>query len=426
MIKKDIQRYLLDKKENIKELRVFSRDINLQLSKNFIVSVIGPRRAGKSYFLYDVILNRFKIEDKDYLFMNFEDAQLSDFHFMDIVNSVNLHEELYECKPKYIFLDEVQNVNQWDKAVRTLYESKQYYIFVSGSSSKLLSKEIATSLRGRSISCSVMPLSFKEFLTFNSFRFKKFYSTSEVNEIKHYLRTYVKNGGFPDVVLQSGFNESFFQNYVDLVVFRDIVERYNVSDVSLVRFLIKSLASSFSKPFSVNRIFNNLKSRGLKVSKNTLYNYVSYLQESFFVFLMKRFSYKLKDSELSIPKVYFNDTGLINFLSFDFSEDYGKLIENVVFSELYRRGYDTFYWKNVKQEEVDFVLTRANRIEQLLQVSYNFDNPKTKNRELKSLIKASKDLNVDQLYVINWDIDDTEEFGDKKIVMIPLWKWLLE
>ena len=428
MNKKVLSRYILDKKEIIRNLDVFPRTIDIVKTKNFIVPIVGPRRAGKSYCLYDLIVNKLKIKDADFLFMNFEDAELADTNFKEIANIVNIHEEIYGKKPEYVFLDEVQNVQNWHKSVRSLFETKKCYIFISGSSSKLLSKEIVTSLRGRTLSHTILPLSFKEFLGFKKFELKPFYSSTEENRIKNSLRNYLKFGGFPDIVFENQIADKFFREYTDLVIFKDIVERHKIKNVFIIKFLIKNILASFSKEFSVHKIFNILKSQNIKVSKKTLYNYTSYLEDAFFVFFLRKISFSVRDSELSIPKCYVNDTGLINSVSTSFSQNIGKLMENAVFLELERRKKavtNIFYWKDSTGNEVDFAVKQGLRIKQLIQVCYSVEDYETKEREIRSLLKASKELKCKDLLVITEDYEDEEKIKGKKIKYIPLWKWLL-
>lgn len=425
MEKNLILKYLIDKKENIRTPNVLSREIDFKFSENFVNVLIGPRRAGKTYFLYDLILNKQKLKDDEFIFMDFEDVALSDIKVNDIIEIVNLHEEHYKKKPRFLFFDEVQNVNNWDKAIRTLFETKKYVIFLSGSSSKLLSKEIATSLRGRAISHSILPFSFKEFLNLRNFELKDFYSSSEENKIKNYLREYLRYGGFPNVVIEREIAEKFFKEYLDLVVFRDVIERHKIKNVFIIKFLIKNMISSFTKEFSIHNIFNTLKSQNIKVSKKTLYEYASYLEDAFFSFFLRKFSYSMKKTWLSIPKIFINDTGLINFSFMNFSENLGKIMENAVFLELLRRKTDIFYFKAVTQEEADFVIKEGKTIKQICQVCYDLSELDVRNREIYSLIKASKELKCNDIFIITWDYEAEERIKSKKIRFIPFWKWLL-
>ncbi len=425
MEKGRILKYMVDKKENIKTLKViFSRTEGFEFTENFVNVLIGPRRAGKTYFLYDLILNKLKLEEWEFIFIDFEDVALSDITLNDIMGVVNLHEEHYKESPRYLFFDEIQGVNDWEKAIRTLFETKKYVLFLSGSSSKVLSKEIATSLRGRALSYQIMPLSFKEFLYFKGFEIKKAYSSSEENKIKSYLREYLKYGGFPNIVLEKEIAERFFKEYLDLVVFRDVIERHKIKNVFVIKFLIKNMISSFAKEFSIHNIFNTLKSQNIKVSKKTLYEYALYLEDAFFSFFLKKFSYSLRKTELSIPKVFINDTGLINFSSISSSEDLGRIMENAVFLELLKREEDVSYFKSATKEEVDFIV-RGKRIRQILQVCYSLSEPETRKREINALIMASKVLKCNKLFIITWDYEAEEKIKNNMINFIPLWKWLL-
>ena len=425
MEKNIILKYIIDKKENIKTSRVFPRISVFEFTENFVNVLTGPRRAGKTYFLYGLILNKLKLKDEEFIFIDFEDSALSDIKLNDILETVNLHEEYYKKKPRYLFFDEIQNVNNWEKAIRTLFETKKYVIFLSGSSSKILSKEIATSLRGRAISHSILPLSFKEFLDFRGFEIKNFYSSSEENTIKNYLREYLKYGGFPNIVIEKEIAERFFKEYLDLIVFRDVIERHRIKNVFIIKFLIKNMISSFAKEFSIHNIFNTLKSQNIKVSKKTLYEYALYLEDAFFSFFLKKFSYSMKKTELSIPKVFINDTGLVNFSSMNFSENLGKIMENTVFLELLRREKEIFYFKAATKEEVDFVIKEGKRIKQVFQVCYDLSELETRKREIDSLIKAGKELECNNLLIITWDYEAEEKIKSKKIEFVPLWKWLL-
>jgi len=194
----NIKEYLVSKKEEIKQLEVKPRLINIEPNKNFIISIVGPRRSGKTFFLY-FLIKKFNLSDKDFLFVNFEEIS-NGFEDLPLV-----HKEIYGDLPKYLFFDEIQSLKNWEKFLYRLYESKKYYIFVTGSSSKLLSKEIATQLRGRSISIYVYPLSFREILLFKGIEIKKedLYNIYKVSEIKSILLKVLENGSFPDIVLEN-------------------------------------------------------------------------------------------------------------------------------------------------------------------------------------------------------------------------------
>src|SRR3989344_3907939 len=425
MEKNKILSYMIDKKENIRALKVFSRT-SIKFTENFVNVLIGPRRAGKTYFFYDLILNVLKLKDEEFIFIDFEDSALVDINLNDFMEAINLHEEYYKEKPKYLFFDEIQSVNKWEEAIRTIFETKRYIIFLSGSSSKVLSKEIATSLRGRALSHSILPLSFKEFLNFKKFESKDFYSSSETNKIKNYLREYLKYGGFPSIVIEKEIADRFFKEYLDLVVFRDVIERHRIKNVFIIKFLIKNMISSFAKEFSIHNIFNILKSQNIKVSKKTLYEYALYLEDAFFSFFLRKFSYSMKKTWLSIPKIFINDAGLVNFSSINLSENLGKVMENAIFLELLRKEREIFYFKAVTKEEADFVIKERGTIKQVFQACYGLSEPEVRKREINSLIKIGKELKCNNLFIITWDYEAEEKIKNKKIKFIPVWKWLLQ
>ncbi len=424
----DIKRYIVDKKEDIRSLKVMPRQISIPLTKNFVKSIIGPRRAGKTYSLYDLIINKEKLRDEDFLFINFEDEAVNRVDRDEIIKTVSYHHEIYGREPEFIFFDEIQNLINWERFVYTLFEKKRYFIFITGSSSKLLSKEIATQLRGRTISTLILPFSFSEFLSANKVEIGKIITTAKENEIKNLLRNYLKSGGFPDLLFSQIERGKFFRDYIDLVIFRDVVERFKIKSSYLVNILIAHMLSSFSSQFSINKVFNTLKSQGIKVSKKTLYSYSSALEDVMFCFLLHKFSFSPRKILLSIPKIYFSDEGLIINSLTGFEENIGKLMENLVFLEL-KRSEDKgevsnlYYWRNYQGEEVDFVV--SGETAQLIQVTYASAKENVKKREIIALLKASKDLSCKNLLVITWDYEDEEKIEGKKIKFIPLWKWLV-
>ena len=425
MEKSKVTRYIADKKEDIRASQVLPRINSFTFAERMINVVMGPRRAGKTYFLYDIILNKLKLKDEDFIFIDFEDAIVDDTNINTLLDIVNIHEELYGKKPKYLFFDEIQVIKHWEKAIRTLFETKKYIIFLSGSSAKLLSREIATSLRGRALSYTILPFSFKEFLEVKNYTIKEVYSSSEENKIKKYLREYLKYGGFPNVIMEKKIAGRFFKEYLDLVVFRDVIERHQIKNVFLIKFLIKSILSSFAKEFSIHNIFNILKSQNIKVSKKTLYEYTAYLEEAFFSFFLKKFSYSMKKAELSIPKVFINDVGLVNASPSSFSENMGRSMENIVFLELLRKEENIAYFKTTAKHEVDFVIKKGKKIGWIIQVCYDISDARTRKREIDALLNAGKELRCKNLLIITWDVEAEKKLAGETISFIPLWKWLL-
>jgi len=420
-----MDKYFIDKKEDIGRQKVVRRLIDVKPSKDFVNAVIGPRRAGKTFFLYDII-NRLKLKDEDFLFINFEDDEIKNMLRREVVKCIQKHTELYGKEPSYLFFDEIQNLDKWQSFVYSLVEKKRYFIFITGSSSKLLSREVATMLRGRSLNVTVFPFSFKEYLLIKDFKIKKVFSSIEEGKVKNHLKTYLKAGGFPQVVLEKIDKKTFFREYLNVVLYRDLIERYKIESPEVARLLIYSVIQSFAKEYSINKIYKQLKQK-IEVSNKTLYQYSSYFEDVLFSFILRKFSFSYKKSLLSTPKIYINDNGITS--SFGFSENKGRLMENLVFLELKKLELNNiveiFYWKDYQQHEVDFVVKEGMRIKQLIQVTHASSREDIEKRETNALLRAGRELKCKNLIVITWDYEDKEKIENKTIKFIPLWKWLL-
>jgi len=425
----EIKEYLIDfQKREIPPL--IERDIKIDFNKK-IKSIIGPRRAGKTFLMYEKIkeLISSKIKKENILYLNFEDPRLIEVNFKEIRNIIKLHWQIYPNSMKeeiYVFIDEPQNIKNWDVSIRALYD-EGFNIFLSGSSSKLLSKEIATSLRGRTISFFVLPFSFNEFL-----RMKKLsldisnLSSKERSLLLNLLDEYLTYGGFPEIILEENKDNKFkiINEYFDLIIYRDIVDRYKIKNTQLIKWLIKSIITSFSKEFSTHKIYLTLKSKGLKLSKNTLYSYLAMLEDSMFVFFLPKFKNSIRKKEFSINKAYLCDVCFTKII--EISEDKGRKMENIVFLNLKRDFLnEIFYWAD-QNSETDFIVKRGSKIKQLIQVCYNIDDYDTKKREIMGLIKASKELKCSNLLIITNDYENIEKIKGKIIKFIPLLKWLIQ
>jgi len=415
---------------------VIPREINLHdyvnMNVNKIIVLNGFRRVGKTYILYGLINELLKSNSREeVVHINFEDERIplkTEF----LSDLLPVADEIFNKKIKYLFLDELHNIPNWSKWLRRVYDNQNIRIFVSGSSSKMSEEEIPTELRGRFLEIKIFPLSFKEFLKFKNlnFDFKILdYSEKEKPLILKALTEYLTYGGLPETVLIDE-NKKFelAQSYYTTVIKRDIVERYNVKNEESLKALIKLLLDS--KEYSINKSYNNLKGLGYEIGKSTLQKYISYIENSYFAFNLPIFSYKIKDQMQYPKKIYFIDNAFINSISTKFLNNFGRLYENIVAIELKRKEKECYYWKNTEKEEVDFIIKKDTKINQLIQVCYDITDPDTKKREIKTLLKCSKDLKCNNLLVINQDYsgeENLEWFGIKrKVKFMPLWKWLLE
>ncbi len=253
-------------------------------------------------------------------------------------------------------------------------------------------------------------------------------SSREKSVLLSLLDEYLEFGGFPEVVLEKSRENKIriLNEYFNMVVYRVVIERYNVKNISLIKWFIQSLTSSFSKEFSVHKVYLAIKSRGIKVSKNTLYSYLSMLEDSVFAFFVPKFGYSVRKREFSINKAFLCDIGFAKLVGT--SEDKGRKMENVVFLELERRRglmSSVGYWKNQQQEEVDFVIKTSMRVEQLIQVCSDISSENVKKREVRALVKAGKELKCRNMLVVTGDYEGEEKSDGVKIRFMPLWKWLL-
>lgn len=388
------------------------------LDSDLIKVITGPRRAGKSIFC--ILL----LKDKNFAYLNFDDESLVKVKDYDeIVKSI------FEVYPesKYILFDEIQNLESWELFVNKL-QRRGFNLILTGSNANLLGEELATTLTGRYIPIEIFPFSFREFLKVKNFEIKK--RELDLPEVKgrilNYLDEYLKNGGFPEVVVKDLDTKMYLETLFDAILLRDVVKRYKVRFTQKIYDLAVYLISNFCAEFSFTKLRNILEFR----STNTLQNYLKYLEQAYLFFSLNRFSFKMGEQIKAPKKIYLADNGFILAKSFQFSENLGRLMENLVLVEILRRGYKLngtiFYYKTKNNREVDFVLREGLKIKRLIQVCYKTSNVGVKERELKSLVEAGKELSCDDLSVICWDYEGQEEFKGKKIYFLPLWKWLLE
>lgn len=424
----------------IKKLpKLVERELKIPLDTNMIVAIIGPRQAGKTYRMYQLIKEISKdIPKSNILYIDFEHERLRSLDAIDLEDMMKIFYQIFfptEKKPIYLFLDEIQNVRDWDKWLRRIYDSNRFRIFISGSSSKLSSKEIATALRGRSIDYIILPFSFREFLKAKNFVIKDINVMTYLEErgrILRFLDEYVKFGGYPKIVLSEDYElkNRILKTYYETIFYRDLVEKYKVDPILLDNFL-RYIIRCFTNKISISKTYNFLKSIGLKCSKSTLLKFLKYAEEVFLIIPLEIFSYNIKNRKQYPKKIHVIDNGIIRALYPEVEREYSKLMENVVAIELIRRIYDInniSYWKKYGERdecEVDFVIKEGPYVKELIQVTYANNRDEIRKREIKGLMKASKELNCKKLKIITWDYENKINIENLEIECIPLWKWLL-
>ena len=395
--------------------RNVAENIESYLRHDLIKVVTGVRRSGKSIFCFMVL------DDVDFGYVNFDEKEIAE---LDNYDEILRYVQEFYGDVKFLFLDEIQNLNNWELWVNSLHR-RGYNLLITGSNAKLLSRELATHLTGRHISVELFPFSFKEYLDAVGFDIKDEYIEEEIGIILNYLKRYMEIGGFPEVVVK-GYDHKYLQTLFDSIILKDVVQRHNVRYADDLYNLAKFLMSSFSNEISYTKLKNTLNFR----SVNTVQNYVRYLEDTYLIFHLDMFSFKQREQIKSPKKMYVIDTGMANAVSFKFSEDIGNMMENTVAVELLRQKsnsisrIEVYYWKDTQHREIDFVIKEGPDISQLIQVCYNINDLKTRERELRSLVGAAKELNCNNLLVITWDYDNTEEYNGNSIRYVPLWKWL--
>lgn len=384
---------------------------NLDLNNNLIKVIIGPRRAGKSLFaIHQLILKG------NYGYVNFDDETLvniSDYN--ELVEGIKT---IY-ANPKYLLLDEIQNLPRWELFVNRL-QRQGYTLVVTGSNAHLLSRELATHLTGRHTLHTMFPLSFKEYLGNEEHK--------TTIEIRSELSTYLVQGGYPEPFAKRLDYREYLSTLFESIIYKDIVKRFSLRSVQAIEDLSVYLLSNIAQEYSYNTLARMTKCK----SSHTVEKYLHYLEEAFIFFRLSRFSYKLKEQLSGPKKIYCIDNGFLHAKAFGISPNTGKLYENCVAVFLkkliYERHSSLYYWRNAQQEEVDFVVKEGLRVTQLIQVCSDLQQLKTKEREIRALLKASKELRCKDLFVITDDYEAEEQeewFGIKgKIRYVPLWKFL--
>ncbi len=421
MISKELLREVLLEQQN--RIRLFRNEdmvpreklagIRKFVSVKHSIVVTGVRRCGKSVFLSEIMDGFY---DR-YYYVNFEDERLAGFGLGDFNSLYEVCLELFG-PARVFFLDEIQNVPGWERWVRRMYDDG-FKFFITGSNARLLSGELATSLTGRHLQLPMYPFSFREFLKFRKFDFRKedFHLTERRALLAVHFSQYLKLGGFPEF-LKFGSKE-ILQGYFNDIIQRDIVERHAIKNIRQLKELARYLITNAGNLATFNQM---KRMTGIK-SVNTVIKYLSYLEDAYLLFTVPLFTYSLKHQVGSPFKVYTVDNGLRDAISFTFSEDLGRAYENLVATELKRRGSEIYYWKT-PGEEVDFVI-KEGRVSQLIQVCYKPGDPDVRNREIRALTKASRELKCKSLTIITSSYEKEEKADNRKIRFIPLWKWLL-
>ena len=389
------------------------------LDSNLIKVVLGPRRAGKSVF------SLMLLRDHDFMYFDFDDEVLA---VEGSIGTAELMKELHSAYGdiKTILFDEIQNLPAWELFVNRLHR-EGYNLVLTGSNARLLSMELATHLTGRHMPIELLPFDFKEFLKGKKFEIDPEYKSlpEKHGQLLNLLDHYLLNGGFPEVVVSNLDPADYLEVLFDSLLFKDVVKRHRVKFSTQISTLGSHLVNNFASLYTLNKL---MKTLNLK-SVHTVAKYTSYLEEAYLIFSLSRYSPKSRQRINSPKKVYVVDNGFISAKAIQHSPDRGKLMENLVFTELVKHGAkpnrDLFYYKTRNDREVDFVVKKGLEVTELMQVCYDLTNPDVEQRETKALFEASEELKVKKLTVLTWDEEREIKKNGATIQFIPLWKWLL-
>ena len=378
-----------------------SRQFSFPHADKMIKVAVGMRRSGKTYFLFQHIhyLLEQGVPLQTILYINFEDDRLLP---MNQKAMAELLESFYTLYPEnhhrqcYLFLDELQNVEGWQLVVRRFFDTKKVQIYLTGSSAKLLSKEIATSLRGRSLSIEIWPYNFNEYLlAHNVKRPEKALGKITLDLFGKHFLNFLKIGGFPAVQeLSESSHREALQNYVETVIFRDVIERHNVTNVALLKYLTNTLLKNFASVFSSNKFYNDVKSQGYQAGKDTIYNYIEYLEDTYLIATVPLLTESLRRAQTTSKKIYVVDNGLIQANIFSQNNNLGRLLENQIYLDLRRENKKIFYYQTKSGYEIDFVTQSQDGKKELIQVVWDMSDPKTRVREERALEEAERELKI--------------------------------
>lgn len=389
-----------------------SLDIDLLLNSHLIKLITGPRRVGKSTQALLMLRN------KNFAYLNFDNQPLLDAWDANLV--MRTLEDVYPGYD-YLLLDEVQNLTGWDLWVSELYRQGKNLI-VTGSNAKMLSSEMATVLTGKYLQVEMLPFSLEEFFDWNKLDLHGLKAEQESDAIV-LADDYMRNGGYPEVVASRQLTRSYLDTLFDSIVWKDVAKRHKVRNVTDLNNLAMYLVTNFCNPLSANELTEELRFS----SVNTTKKFMDYLHEPYLFYYLPRYNNKLKLMKKAPRKVYVVDNGFVAAKAFSLSDNLGRLLENQVFIELIRRGYDVdrtlFYYRSRNDKEVDFVLRKGTHIERLVQVCYDMSSAKTEKREVDSIIECAGELKCNNLVIVTNNDERIIEKEGYSISVVPISKF---
>lgn len=409
------------------------RDTPLPTGLDRIVTIPGVRRCGKSSRMEAVVNELLSqgVDHRRFLWVSFDDERLVRMSSDELGDIVEAYREMYpdiDIDTVYMFFDEIQLIDGWEYFVMRLYKHYSKNIYLSGSNATMLSTELKSALRGWPVEEETLPLSFSEYCSFKGIDTTSWLE-QDMARLRNAFTAYNSEGGFPEVVLMDNpiLKAKTLQAYFDTMLLKDLVEHYGISNIEVLRYFLKRIMSNLTKPTSLRNLYNDIKSRGLKVSKDILYDWADHACDIFMFLRVPNYSRSLQKIENSQPKYYCIDNGLRDAVLLPQSNDDGKKLENTVFLQLYRERTPVdriFYYQG--KGECDFVVQRGVDIHRLIQVTWDMSDDDTRRREIDGLLEARQATGCDDLTIITSDKEEEITVADNlRIKVIPAWKWLL-
>lgn len=406
------------------------RDLEKELIKwigrKEIIGILGVRRSGKTSLMKLIIKHLLhSTEPKNILFIKADDDRIEKKNLISSV--IEQYKELLNPMGRlFIFIDEIQEVPEWENTLKRIYDLEpNVKFFISGSNFSILREDLSYKLSGRIAYFELYPFSFKEFIRLKM-GLKAPYPVSKKQEIKHYFMRYFEGGGFPEVAIENNEEKGkqLLQFYYDTIIYRDIIKRREIRNAAKMERMIDYFLQNIATPINFSNVAKNVS-----LSTDSVVEYVRYLEEAFLVFSVPLFTFSVKKQEINPKKIYCVDTGIRNVKGFRFSDDYGRLAENLVFIELKRRNSAKplsriFYWWG--DGEVDFVVKDGIKVKEVVQVCWDIEKEETRDREVKAMLRAMKEFRLKESFVITENKEGEETIDGRKIKYRALWKWLLD
>jgi uncharacterized protein len=415
MEQEKIKQLLLEQNQITKNTETIPRELSHQINKfketPFIIIISGIRRSGKSTLLSQIRANK----STESYYVNFDDERFVQFTVDDFQSLYESFIELFGSKNTFFF-DEIQNIKGWERFIRRLHNERKK-IYITGSNASMLSKELGTHLTGRHISFSLYPFSFKEFLQFKQHPYPNLQrlTTEQKSLLKKMFNEYLEKGGLPEY-LQTD-KEEYLKTLYENILYRDIITRYKLPNERTIKEVVYFAVSNIGKEIS----FNSLRKLTGLTSATTIKEYFEYLENSYLTFLVPRFNPSLKKQIYYNKKIYFIDMAMVKILGFRTSDDTGRILENLVFLQLKRENKEIFFHK--EKYECDFLIRDGTSIGEALQVTQNLS--KNREREIQGLMEALNQYNLSQGFILTTDQEEIIHQKGKKIIVLPIWKWLL-